>query len=828
MPGSGDGVGGGKVRSMEIWPLLTEDLLDGVFSTERLLRPRMSAVAVKSGSTGDLRQVIEDLCTRWGGGFSPLFVMDPDNDTIEPNVLKALLGSGIDGLEGRNLLPEELEQGNSDEWSTAYQWLLRQVTYLENRHTVQTCRDVAADNPWFPTYLTLFGNLPDQPDPERNRRNDLASNLSFSDVVDIVGVSGEPSVRDVMARMLDPQRISAIELTRVRLLTNVVGGYNKGLPDSSRFSWGQSKALSQYGPNVLVIYRCDSVDDLALAWNLRARYAHPIGLPLAIPLTESTSNDIRSIAHTPQAQHFFGFGHNLAVTSFSVGPEELSELCNDTGFDVVDPSEFIGEVYGCGVSSTEMVQFVDGNAAVPSFTPTDIETLGQSYLGSSQATWLTLTATVSEHRLPPSRTMRRDRWRHPGYLHGSVVHVGKLDEFATLRQPAGLEVLRALALDRSLQARVSTPGKAAENLVRVAGGDLSMFTTPAIATLFERLARRGHASLVKRRLNQFLEGSDAIPGTDKYDVLMDRLDEALGAPDVEEIGHLNINQIREVFGLGVKTLPLKETAEWVDWAVRRRLILRGVQATCPSCKHIQWRPLGDVVPALECRGCGQLIDSPFGAQKIDYQYRASEVLLRAVEHDVLSHILAMRFLSRTFGRQSVFGAYPGIELLEIGGKQVVAEFDVAVVLRNGQWVVGECKARQRGLTPSELENLWAAADRVGAVATFAATLDAGSQCSDLWRRTEDPSGRPHFALCGGHLYDLPTGPVVYGEDPFEWRDELARTHPLERRSPDHEQLSPNEHLRNGFGNYLLRRTVDPSKRQRAPWEYQHEGRPLGT
>jgi hypothetical protein len=277
----------------------------------------------------------------------------------------------------------------------------------------------------------------------------------------------------------------------------------------------------------------------------------------------------------------------------------------------------------------------------------------------------------------------------------------------------------------------------------------------------------------------------------------------------DSVGHMNINTIREIFGLGVKALPLRETAAWVDWAVRRRLIMRGVQATCPNCKHIQWRPLGDVVPELECHGCGLQIESPFGAQKIDYQYRASEILVRAVEHDVLSHVLAVRYISRILGRQSVFGAYPGIELLEVGGKEVIAEFDVVVLLANGQWVVGECKARQRGLNEAELNKPWQAADLLGA--TFAATLDVGSSCSELWRHTEDPNGRPHFALCAGHLYDLPTFPAVYGEDLFGWRSELIKL------LPDAE-MTQEAFVRKAFGDYLLRRTDDPSKRERAPWD----------
>ena len=526
-----------------------------------------------------------------GWGFSPLVSVNPDAAELDDRVVKMLLGSNIDGLEGRKLLPEETEQRYSDQFADAAQWLLRQVAYLKDQRQVQTCRGVPTDSPWYPAYLALFGDLPDEPNRERNRRNDLPSDLAFGDLVAVRSVDGEPSIRDLISRMLDLQRISTVELTRVRLPTSIIGGYNKGMPSTSRFGWGQSSALTQYGPNLLVVYRPGSVEDLALLWNLRARFAHPEGLPLAVPLTDLARQDIEALRRTPQAQHYFGLGHNLGITSFSVLPDELLELSAGTGFDVVDPWDVVGEIHGCGVASTEMAQFAEGKATVSSFSPTEIETLGQDYLGSSNATWLTLTGVVKENRLPPSPTMRRNRWQVPGYLHGKIVHVGKLDEFATLRHPAGLEVLKALALDHSLRAQVSTPGKAAENLIRAADADLSMFTYPGVTTLMEQLARRGHASLVKRRLNQFLEGSDVIPGSEKYQILMSRLDLALSAPDVDEIGHMNFNKIRETLGLGIKPLPAKETAAWIDWAVRRRLILRGVQAACPNCKHVQWRPL---------------------------------------------------------------------------------------------------------------------------------------------------------------------------------------------------------------------------------------------
>ena len=130
---------------MDLWPLLTEDLLTGVYSIERQLRPRTTAVAVRSDSIPDLGDVVNELCTRWGGGFSPLLSVDPTNPTLDDRLLKYLLGSNVDGLERRDLLPEEVERTYSDWYSDAHQWLLRQVTYLKDRPQVQTCRGVPAD-----------------------------------------------------------------------------------------------------------------------------------------------------------------------------------------------------------------------------------------------------------------------------------------------------------------------------------------------------------------------------------------------------------------------------------------------------------------------------------------------------------------------------------------------------------------------------------------------------------------------------------------------------------------------------------------------------------
>ena len=194
------------------------------------------------------------------------------------------------------------------------------------------------------------------------------------------------------------------------------------------------------------------------------------------------------------------------------------------------------------------------------------------------------------------------------------------------------------------------------------------------------------------------------------------------------------------------TVPAAQ--QWLSWAMAGGLVLRGVEADCTKCGHKQWRPLSETVPALGCHGCGRIINNPHGFNHIEYRYRASEVLLRAMSHDVLPCVLSMRYISSVLGgKQSVFGAYPGVEFRKPDSAKVEAEADVLVILRNGALILGECKTSARGLKPEELEKLWTSADQVGAKATFSATLDRASNAA--W------SGELRKLQVAGHILRSP-------------------------------------------------------------------------
>jgi hypothetical protein len=178
-------------------------------------------------------------------------------------------------------------------------------------------------------------------------------------------VAREPLAAALLTLLRDNTCVPAVELTRIRLTAGLGASLNKSLPEQSRFEFDDDRLARQYGPNIVVVYEPDSVEDLALIWNLRARFGHPRRLPLALPYTTEARPDLAVWAGS--ATRHFGFGHNLAITSFSVEESELADIGRPGGFDVVEPWKLMRPVYGYCIASNDMAHFVGGKATVPSF-----------------------------------------------------------------------------------------------------------------------------------------------------------------------------------------------------------------------------------------------------------------------------------------------------------------------------------------------------------------------------------------------------------------------------------------------------------------------------
>lgn len=463
-----------------MWPLLTSEPLDGDTVVHRQLRPAGCAVPIDRADLTSAARAVVGLCNSWGGSAMPLIPVTP-RAPVDSRWHRILLQSNIDGIAKTDLLDEDERHRFSDIQGGDYRQLLLRilVDLAEPKPTVQTCRGVPADHDWYIAYLSTFGDLPLDPDP-MNIWNDLPPRLAYHDVVKVRGVDTTIGAQGLAALTRDASAVSALDLTRSMLTVGVPAATNRGpLPERSRFNWDDDRLSRRYGANVIVVYRPGSVEDLALIWNVRARFAHPDGLPLAIPMTDTLDQDITTLRQSG-VEHHFGGGHNVALTSFSVDATDLEAVAKRNRFGVVDPWALLGPIGGYCVPSTETTHFTAGSATIPAFTATDVEALGPSLLGSHQGSWMRLKTTIADNPLPLSATMRRPHYfGELRYLDGPITTGGHLNRTTRITQPSAMEVLTALATDANLVATESAPGRAAEHLIRAAKPNLTMLAAPA-------------------------------------------------------------------------------------------------------------------------------------------------------------------------------------------------------------------------------------------------------------------------------------------------------------------------------------------------------------
>jgi hypothetical protein len=305
----------------EFWPLPVDDPSDGDKLVNRQLRPRMVAQPVDRGDFNAATKAVVELCNMWGGGTMPLMPVTP-GEPVDQRWAKLLTQSNIDAVAKSELLDKAEIDKYTEIHGDATQLLVRIVVDLEKRPTVQTCRGVATDHPWYLAYLATLGDLPPTPD-SMNTWNDLRDDLTYQDSLTIRTIDIEPGVDALLAILRDHNAI------RGRTHPNPTSGWpgsdlQQGFPTHSRFDFDDSKIARQYGPNIVVLYEPGSVEDLALIWNLRARFTHSRRFPLALPRTDTVVSDLQAVANA--AAHYFGFGHNIALTSLSVEQAELTEI----------------------------------------------------------------------------------------------------------------------------------------------------------------------------------------------------------------------------------------------------------------------------------------------------------------------------------------------------------------------------------------------------------------------------------------------------------------------------------------------------------------------
>lgn len=763
--------------TQRIQRLLDGARLEGVHGVERQLGPIRRALAVGSANLTESVDLIGRVCQQWGGARHLLVPAPEEGATqFESPWHELLLDSVIDQVGAPESVDDQLYK-LPDVVSWYVSTLLTLVTFSGFRkdewHPVRVAV-IEPDNPWFLSYLGTCGVWPEAPHTEAFNYMNLREDVSFDDFLETSREEiATPGAEDLLqrirdARHLTPREATMLLLARRRWVTRLTGGGEQVIPTPHPVADG-------IGPNVVVVYEQGSVDDLCLLWNLRAASDNTLGFPLAVPNRKEAVQAVEYWMAEACWHDLDGTGPHLALTSFSVDADDLRSLADslDDDWDVVSPSQLLVGSDRPFRSSSDVATFDQGRGRVAAWHPTDRTDIG--YSGHSMAHHLRTRINLEGERLPRSRALQGDRFsRSTMYVHGGADFAAQdPQKLLTVTWPSGWEAIEAPAKDRGLDVRPSVPGAAAAALIRRLGtvDDLEALVSPRLLAHLARMSERQGTSYFKKRVREIAK-EVAGKGEDLGEALNAILDQLrkVEAPDEDaDPRAITVDGMRATF-----ENDRSSTERWLAWAEARQLIVRGGSVQCNECGASRWRSIRDLEPPINCTGCGARINQPFRADQLTFRYILGEPLRRALDLDVMTHLLAMRYFFRlyhqSFGKAShLYGAYPGVEFVDPSSNEVVGEADVLLVFIDGELVPGECKLHAGGLNEAELKKIEALTTRLESRWSFLATFDSSSDAASWkeWRRALPES--PRFVLTGEHLFKS-IHDIIIDEHPLLWQE----------------------------------------------------------
>jgi hypothetical protein len=760
-------------------PLLDDERLDGTFGIERLLSPRRLALVVNDSDMADATSAVEELCLVWGGSVGALIPHTHGDDELSARWAGYVHEAVIDDLAVRGLLPEQAtDEAFKSSGTHAYSFVggdpLLSVIYGLDRKPEDwapvDCSLPASEDPWYLAYLGCFGAWPERPSEGYLRRTEFVPDFEFERLVPVErGGIESPGPADLVERLRRqgqdyPARIACDGLGLARAPEASHVSANPVLPS-------QDRKGAEYGSNLVVVYEPGNVADLCLLWNLRAAHGLFPGVPLAVPVGEAVEALSTWSRHPGDgfALRLFGLvvGRPWGLVSTSVDQAQLQSIANAAGgnWASADIDTVLHPGDRASRPSTDVAVFHRGRARVPGFSPADREMLARRPRAFGRLD-LRVRLRPEGELLPPSRLLRRWLPLMHGYQGGGMeCGSTKPDGLISLDWPAGWNVLEAVMRDRGFAVRPSRPGRAAVALLRRLGslGEVEPLLSPVVLKELDRLGERSGRTFFEGRIRQLQADLAALGGGagERSEAIERKLDELRLCPFETDQHELTFDQLKDIIGApGAK--------EWLDWAEDRGLVVRGVHVRCDRCGATSWRAAGELAPPVICPGCGQPIPRPFRPDVLSFRYRASEMLLQVLSQSALPHVLALRWLCALLSSHGLYGAHPGVEVLD--GDDVIGELDVVLLFSGGELAIGECKLTPRGLVQDEVDRFEALTDRIGADWTFYSVPAWAADCTPIWPslQRELPS-RPRWALTHEQL--LTPGHDVFWSaraNPFAW------------------------------------------------------------
>lgn len=733
--------------------VLDQEPLVGLHGATVAIRPHRTIHCVPDLVTAE--SMVRRLCQVWGGAANPIAVVE--GTTAPPYLNEQAAQADVDGYTSELGSPPAFPTLGDPTPDWGYPAMLIAASEARDRLPKVQVVDLDEDDPWRLAYLGALGTLPEELDLDLCQAASIGP-LRIDAIIDVERVHATGSLPDLLDRLTAVPRWSPRQFSVHRLAS----GQN---PDTGYF--GPNRILPEpndtrraAGPNIVVVMADASAPDLALLWNVRGAWGEGRGLPIGIPHSQIEKGTLRQLREPGVWQPFGWSGGQIFLTSATVPRTELDRIAGTAGgIRVADASELAAFGPAAARHHSTVQTFEKGSTQVVPVTDDDLAVLAATV---HRPPSLKVSVRVTSEPVPAVEALRGEPF-FAGFQNGCSTHGASLrrNEPIEVRWPTGWTSLNATARSLGFTVTESQPGRAAMSLLSALGSarEAVLLSHPSLLSLFYELAELSGMSWWKRRWRE-AEHRLRASGTTEDEITeiaaqIGRDTPVIAAPS--EGRALKFDRFQRVLGG-------RESAElWVAWALERRLLVKGVDLKCPSCKAPFWVPLSRLAPPHVCPGCARVIDQPFGANTLAFSYRIGEVLRRCLEADAIGHVLALRWLTQLFGDHQLVGAHPGVEFHRDG--HVVAEVDVVLLFADGQLVPVEVKRGATAASSAAIAQLDATSEALGAPWDVICVTEPGPLPDVLLQARRSLPDRPRFLLSMDNLVNpFPVWPL--GADPF--------------------------------------------------------------
>lgn len=460
---------------------------------------------------------------------------------------------------------------------------------------------------------------------------------------------------------------------------------------------------------LLIVSDAPSVEDFCCFWNFRAQrfqlpYSH---LPLWLPLDLVRQHQAELAPLFANRESPFGPRHAFLISK-TVSQEELGKLALALGDNIETATgridRFYSSDYWIGIEDQTEVHFDKGRARIPMPDAKVIE-----FCKPDQYSYVDI--QVPRYKLPQLSVPSWGDWKFFQYrVSRTGLSYTRMDysaqKFIELALPSAKELVETYATLAGYKITSSDKGNLAENIVSLVGGEeyLWFLSGATVHELLDQMSELSQAKEFKRRLRESLRGL-------KHDVQETELDQAV-ARILQTISQDRHDRVLKTFSdiRNVLQFSSENSAHFVEWMLRQKLIFRGAELKCPSCGTKQWRVVDDIDSMMRCTGCQKIVETPLGVDNTQWRYRINTLYAKAYELGVIPHLLTIARSqeradkSGTFDDNIIIGTFYGLNLKAREGKAVPfseMEIDVAWIM-DGALYFGECKTNAWELNAEEV------------------------------------------------------------------------------------------------------------------------------